>query len=63
MPDAPTAAELAVLRGLAEPGSTVSSVARRLGISESAAKGRLRSLYRRLGVTNAVQAWAKVRPN
>lgn len=56
----PTQAELDVLRGLAEPGSTVSTVARELHISEAAAKARLRSLYRRLGVTNAVQAWARL---
>jgi len=56
----PTAAELAVLYGLTKPGSTIGSVARDLRISQSAAKQRLHSLYRRLGVTSAVQALAVV---
>lgn len=59
----PTPAELAVLHRLAEPGATVASVARELNISEHAAKARLRSLYRRLGVNDRLQAWVKLYPN
>lgn len=55
----PTEAELDVLRRLIEPGSTVASAARELRISERAARKRLASLYRRLGVTSQAQAaWA-----
>ena len=57
----PTPAELAVLHRLAQPGSTIVSVARELGISTSAAEKRLHRLYRRLGVTSALQAYARIR--
>ena len=60
MASQPTSAETDVLYRLREPGATVRSVAHDLGISEHAAKARLRSLYRRLGVNSAVQALAKL---
>lgn len=50
---------MAVLRLLLEPGASAATVAHRLGISERAARSRLASLYRRLGVNSAAQAaWA-----
>jgi DNA-binding CsgD family transcriptional regulator len=58
----PTNAELEILRRLVEPGATIVTAAQAAGISHSAAKARLRSLYRKLGVTNAVQAYAKLSP-
>lgn len=57
----PTAAELAVIKGLTRPGSTIATVARELEISEHAANKRLRSLYRRLNVTSQAQAVWKLR--
>ena len=58
----PTAAELEVLGEMTEPGATRRSAAHVLGITESAANGRLRSLYRRLGVNSAGQALAATPP-
>jgi DNA-binding CsgD family transcriptional regulator len=54
----PTARELAVLAAIEKPRATIKSAAADLGLSESAARGRLRSLYRRLGVSSSSQAIA-----
>lgn len=56
-----TARQLDVLRRLARRGATTKSVAHELGISPSAARRRLSSLYRNLGVDNALQAYAYVK--
>jgi len=58
---APTPAELEVLHRLAEPGATIATAAKSLGITERAAKARLERLYRRLGVNSALQAWVRLR--
>lgn len=58
----PTTAELEVLYRLTQPGSSAVSVASQLGITEHAVKARLRSLYRRLGVNDRLQAYAKLHP-
>ena len=53
---APTARELQVLRAVCRPGASVRSAANELGISPHTARGYLRSLYARLGVSTAAQA-------
>lgn len=58
----PTAAELAVLHRLTQPGATMKSVAHELGITERAVKGRLQRLYGRLGVADRLQAWVRLYP-
>lgn len=58
----PTAAEIDVLYRLTKPGASTVSVARDLEITEHAVKARLRSLYRRLGVNDRLQAYAKLHP-
>jgi len=56
----PTARELAVLRAVCRPGSSVARAAYELGIAPGTARFHLRSLYLRLEVNSAAQATYRI---
>jgi len=60
--DAPTSAERAALMAVCQPGVNEALAARHLGITEAALRSRLRSLYGRLGVNSAAQAFHAIDP-